>query len=185
MPTASPSPMRACRRTPFGPGHAPRCRALLVAALLTGLAGPVAAEDTRPSEMPYEVSGPFPQLSTDYRRDDHQVVIIKDGALQPKTAHLEAGQLVAWISYARAASTIVFERETAKSMRCHSLVNFSIVEDEIRSAPIMPGEFASFCELEPGHYRYKVVRPNADISSALGSRRRLDGSIVVDAPEDE
>lgn len=185
MPTASPSPTRSRHRIRFRTRCVPRRRVLLVAALLAGLASPATAEDTRPSEMPYEVSGPFPQLSTDYRRDDHQVVIIKDGALQPQTAHLEAGQLVAWISYARAASTIVFERETAKSMRCHSLVNFSIVEDEIRSAPIMPGEFASFCELEPGHYRYKVVRPNADISSALGSRRRLDGSIVVDAPEGE
>ena len=73
-----------------------------------------------------------------------------------------------------------FERETARSMVCHSLVNFSIIEDEIRSAPIRPGEFASFCELKPGRYRYKVVRPNADISSALGSSGRLDGVIIVD-----
>jgi hypothetical protein len=155
-------------------------RILFATVASLALAGPALAEDDRPSEMPYEVSGEFPQLSADYRRNDHEVVIIKDGALQPQTTRLEAGQLVAWISYARAASTIVFERETARSMVCHSLVNFSIIEDEIRSAPIRPGEFASFCELKPGRYRYKVVRSNADISSALGSSGRLDGVIIVD-----
>ena len=159
-------------------------RILFATSLGLVLAGP-AATDERPSEMPYEISGDLPQLSADYRRDDHKLVIIKDGALQPQTAQLEAGQLVAWISYARAASTIVFERETAKSMRCHSLVNFSIIEDEIRSAPIRPGEFASFCELEPGKYRYKIVRPDAGISSALGSTGKLDGWIVVAEPKDE
>jgi hypothetical protein len=153
--------------------------------LALALAGPAASDSHRPAEMPYEVSGEIPQLSADYRRDDHQLVIIRDGALQPQTAQLEAGQLVAWISYARAASTIVFERETAKSMRCHSLVNFSIIEDEIRSAPIQTGEFASFCELEPGHYRYKIVRPEADISSALGSTGRLEGWIVVREPDSD
>jgi hypothetical protein len=158
-------------------------RTLVAVGAALAIAGPALARDDRPSEMPYEMAGPLPQLSSDYRREDHKVVIIKDGALQPQTVVLEPGQLVAWISYARAASTIVFERETAKSMRCHSLVNFSIVEDEIRSAPIMPGEFASFCELEPGHYRYKVVRPDADISSALGSTGRLDGAVEVIAPK--
>jgi len=112
-----------------------RPRALWIALALAGaLAAPAAGDDTRPSEMPYEISGDFPQLDAGYRRGDHEVVIIKDGALQPQTTVLEEGQLVAWISYARAASTIVFERETAKSMICHSLVNFSIVEDELRSA---------------------------------------------------
>ena len=164
---------------------ASRLRTLLAIGLALAIAGPASAEDDRPSEMPYETSGEFPSLSSDYRRDDHEVVIIKDGALQPQTATIEAGQLVAWISYARAASTIVFERETAKSMRCHSLVNFAIIEDEIRSAPSMPGEFASFCELEPGHYRYKVVRPDAGMSSALGSTGRLDGAILVRAPKEE
>ncbi len=159
-------------------------RILFASVASLALAGPALAEDDRPSEMPYEVSGEFPTLDINYRRGDHEVVIIKDGALQPQAVLLEEGQLVAWISYARAASTIVFERETARSMICHSLVNFSIVEDELRSAPIMTGEFASFCELEPGRYRYKVLRPNADISSALGSSKRLDGVIIV-ADDDE
>ena len=160
-------------------------RILFASVASLALAGPALAEDDRPSEMPYEVSGEFPTLDANYRRGDHEVVIIKDGALQPQAVLPEEGQLVAWISYARAASTIVFERETARSMICHSLVNFSIVEDELKSAPIMPGEFASFCELKPCRYRYKVVRPDAGISSALGSTRRLDGVIIVGKTEDD
>ena len=144
------------------------------------LVGPALAEDDRPSEMPYEVSGDFPTLDVNYRRGDHQVVIIKDGALQPQAVLLEEGQLVAWISYARLASTIVFERETARSMICHSLVNFSIVEDELKSAPIHPGEFASFCELKPGRYTYKVMRPQGALTSPHNQAiNRLMGEILV------
>ena len=50
-------------------------------------------------------------------------------------------------------------------------------------APIMPGEFASFCQLKPGKYRYKVVRPDAKASSALGSTSRLDGWVTVKPKE--
>ena len=155
-----------------------RPRHLLAIGLLLALAGPAAAEDKRPSEMPYETSGAFPALSSDYRRDDHEVVIIKDGALQPQDATLEAGQLVAWISYSKQASLVVFERETAKKMVCHSLVNFQIEDDEIRSAPIHAGEFASFCQLKPGRYTYKVRRPDAG-SIRDSSAKLLEGTICV------
>jgi len=137
------------------------------------------AEDTRPKEMPYDTPGPFPLLDPDYKREQHEVVIITDQDLQPKSVRLEEGQLVAWISYARAASTVVFEREVARSMICHSLVNFSIEEDELRSAEIHTGEFASFCELKPGRYRYKVVRRDPKAAGAGGARSRLEGWIVV------
>jgi len=145
-----------------------------------GAAGGAArAEDTRPSEMPYDTPGDFPLLDPGYSRDEHVVVLITDEALQPRSVRLEEGQLVAWISYARAASSVVFEREVAKSMICHSLVNFSIKEDELRSAEIHTGEFASFCELKPGRYRYKVVRRDPDAAGAGGARRRIEGEIIV------
>ena len=88
----------------------------------------------------------------------HKVVLITDNAVNPRLVTLDEGQLVAWISYSPVPSTVVFEREVARSMICHSLVNFSIQDDELRSAPINAGEFASFCQLKPGRYRYKVVR---------------------------
>jgi hypothetical protein len=148
-------------------------------AAVSGLALSAFAEDDRPTELKFERPGPIPTLDANYRRGDHRVVIIKDADLLPKDVVLEPGQLVAWISYARMGSTIVFEREVAKSMVCHSLVNFSIKEDELRSAEIRPGEFASFCELQPGRYRYKVVRPDAGLSSAPGTTRRLDDWVTV------
>ena len=79
-----------------------------------------------------------------------------------------------------AESVVVFEREVAKKMVCHALVNFSLKDDELRSAPIRAGEFASFCQLAPGRYRYKVVRPAA--LERTDARRTLDGEILVEEP---
>jgi hypothetical protein len=160
---------------------AQRSSAVALAALLAiaiGVAGH--AEDERPGEIPYETPGEVPQLSPDYKRNSHKVVLITDNALSPRLATLEEGQLVAWISYSPTASVVVFEREVARSMICHSLVNFSIAEDELRSAPIHAGEFASFCQLKPGRYRYKVVRPNP--GEHVDAARKLEGEIVVGDP---
>lgn len=153
----------------------------LAAALVLPLS-PAAAEDTRPSEVPYDTPGPVPALDPSYRMESHKVVLITDQSLRPKRVFLEKGQLVAWVSYAPQASIIVFEREVARDMICHSLVNFTIKDDELRSAPIHAGEFASFCQLKPGRYRYKVVRPDPG-SSGAGSRARVEGEIIVMDPD--
>jgi hypothetical protein len=145
------------------------------------LAAPVFAEDTRPKEMPYDTPGEIPQLSPKYKQTDHEVVLITDNALNPRLATVNEGQLVAWISYSAAPSTVVFEREIARSMVCHSLVNFSIQDDELKSAPIHAGEFASFCQLKPGRYKYKVVRPEA-LKAGQDAARKLEGEIVVGNP---
>ena len=152
---------------------------LVVLLLLPTLAAPVSAEDTRPSEIPYAKSDKIPQLSPDYRHADHKVVLITDDSISPRSVSLSPGQLVAWISYAHNASTIVFEREVARSMICHSLVNFSIVEDELKSAPIHPGEFASFCELKPGRYTYMIRRPDRAMEGRMQGRDRMRGEIIV------
>ena len=148
-------------------------------------AGPVGADHHRPEEVPYETTGEFPTLDPAYRRTSHQVVLITDEALSPRLATLDEGQLVAWISYSKSASTIVFEREVARSMICHSLVNFTIKDDELRSAEIHPGEFASFCQLKPGRYRYKVIRKDPKLGGAGGVARRLEGEIIVGNPKAE
>jgi hypothetical protein len=154
---------------------------LLGAALTLLLAGVSFAADDRPTEMPYDTPGPFPQLSPDYNMTSHKVVLITDNGLNPRLATLDEGQLVAWISYSQAPSTVVFEREVARSMVCHSLVNFSLKEDELRSAPIHAGEFASFCQLKPGRYKYKIFR-EALPPSGSDAARRLEGEIIVGNP---
>jgi len=155
----------------------------LLAGLLLGLVtGAATAEDTRPSEIPYDTPGEIPQLSPKYKMAEHEVVLITDQSLNPRLVTLSEGQLVAWISYSAAPSVVVFEREIARSMVCHSLVNFSIVEDELRSAPIHAGEFASFCELKPGRYKYKVTRP-LPLDSPVEAARRLEGEIIVGNPD--
>ncbi len=144
--------------------------------------GGVRADDERPTELPYDTTGEFPQMDPSYRMASHKIVLITDHALNPRRVTLNKGDLVAWISYAKEPSTVIFERETAKDMICHSLVNFSIQEDEIRSQPIHAGEFASFCQLKPGRYRYKVVRlSGGEIRAA--SAKRLEGEIFVAAEE--
>jgi len=155
--------------------------AVFCSALALLVAGAASAEDSRPSEMPYETPGVIPQLSPKYKLNEHEVVLSTDNALNPRLVTLSEGQLVAWISYSAVASVVVFEREVARSMVCHSLVNFSIQEDELRSEPIHAGEFASFCELKPGRYRYKVVRP-VPLEGGLDAARRIEGEIVVGNP---
>ncbi len=153
--------------------------------LLVGLTGSAFAKDDRPSEIPYDTPDRLPTLDPSYRQSSHKVVLIADAGLNPKLVTLEEGQLVAWISYSRAPTTIVFEREVARSMICHSLINFSIVEDELRSAEIHPGEFASFCQLKSGRYRYKVIRRDPKLAGVSGGLRRLDGEIIVGNPKEK
>lgn len=164
------------------PHSTARLAAFAGVALALLLAGAASAADDRPSEIPYESTTDFPQLSPDYNMTSHKVVLITDNALNPRLVTLDKGQLVAWISYSGAPSTVVFEREVARSMICHSLVNFSIKEDELRSAPIHAGEFASFCQLKPGRYRYKVVRNNPKAGGHDTGQKRLEGVIVVGNP---
>ncbi len=138
----------------------------------------LAKEEIPPTEMPYEVAGDIPSLDPLSYRMNTKAVRITDNSLEPRQVTLEEGQLVAWVSYSPIPSTIVFERNVARSMICHSLVNFSIQDEEIRSAEIHAGEFASFCELKPGRYRYKVVRSEAH-KTAITATANLRGEIVV------
>ena len=155
--------------------------ALRLAALGLLLAAPAIAADDRPTEIPYSTPGPVPSLSPEYKLTSHKVVLITDNAINPRLVTLDEGQLVAWISYSPVPSVIVFEREVARNMICHSLVNFSIKDDELRSAPINAGEFASFCQLKPGRYKYKVVRPDKG-GAGTDTARRLEGEIIVGNP---
>jgi hypothetical protein len=161
--------------------HRPFATFLSLAVAVVGFALPSAAQDTRPTEIPYETPGEIPQLSPKYKQSDHEVVLITDNALNPRLVTMNEGQLVAWISYSAAPSVVVFEREIARAMVCHSLVNFSIQDDELKSSPIHAGEFASFCQLKPGRYKYKVVRPGTP-KSGEDAARKLEGEIVVGNP---
>ena len=147
---------------------------------LLATAGAFAADD-RPTEIPYTTPGPVPSLSPEYKLTSHKVVLITDNAINPRLVTLDEGQLVAWISYSPVPSVVVFEREVARNMICHSLVNFSIKDDELRSAPINAGEFASFCQLKPGRYKYRVVRPDRG-GAGTDTARRLEGEIVIGNP---
>ncbi|HEY8156302.1 MAG TPA: hypothetical protein VII72_19385 [Myxococcota bacterium] len=152
-----------------------------IAALGLVASPPGRAADDRPSEIPYSTPGPVPSLSPEYKLTSHKVVLITDNAINPRLVTLDEGQLVAWISYSPVPSVVVFEREVARNMICHSLVNFSIVDDELRSAPINAGEFASFCQLKPGRYKYRVVRPDRG-GAGTDAARRLEGEIIIGNP---
>jgi hypothetical protein len=176
--------LEAGQRRERAPRRAPRLLAAGLVALALSVVGGgfVRAADDRPTELPYTTADPIPALDPSYRQTSHKVVLITDEALSPRLVTLDEGQLVAWISYSKAASTIVFEREVARSMICHSLVNFTIQDDELRSGEIHAGEFASFCELKPGRYGYRVVRKNPKASGATAAATRLEGQIIVGNP---
>ena len=154
--------------------------AVLLAVACLPLVG--SAKDDRPSEIPYETPGEIPNLNAeDLRTVNREAVVITDQALNPRRVKLEEGEIVAWISYSGQPSVVVFEREVARSMVCHSLVNFSIQDDELRSAEIHMGEFASFCQLKPGRYKYQVVRPDPGAGGGAAAKR-LEGEIIVGDP---
>ncbi len=134
-------------------------------ALLAGVAG---AEDTRPKEVPFETPTEIPQLDPTYRAGNHQVVLITDQALSPRLVQLKGQEVVAWLSYSSQPTAVVFEREVARNMTCHHLVNFKLEDDELRSGLMHAGDFASFCELKPGRYKYMIVRPDPGKQHAIG-----------------
>jgi plastocyanin len=148
-------------------------------ALVLLLVGPASANEDRASQPRIETLEDLPKLDPSYQMNTHKVVLIKPNSLSPATVELAPGQLIAWISYSPSKSTVVFEQAVARSMICHSRVNFSFEEGELRSAPINAGEFASFCQLKPGSYRYKVVRSNASDPAEADAGRTLEGEIIV------
>lgn len=152
-------------------------QAIAVAAALWAVAA-LAVEPSAERAQPERIAD-LPQLDPSDTAHTHRVVLITADALSPASIELEPGQLVAWISYAPGRSTVVFEREVARSMVCHKRVNFEFEQGELRSAPIEAGEFASFCELAPGRYRYQVERSAASGPARVEARAPLAGEIVV------
>jgi len=141
--------------------------------------GSASANDDRAPQPPVQTLGDLPQLDPAEPGHTHKVVLITADSLSPAKVQLARGQLIVWISYAPSESTVVFEPSVAKSMICHSRVNFSFDEGELRSVPISAGEFASFCELQPGSYRYKVVRSNPSDPARSEAGDVLEGEITI------
>ncbi len=150
---------------------------LLTVALL--LVGPASANEDRVSQPREETLEDLPKLDPGYQMNTRKVVLITADSLNPTTVRLDPGQLIAWISYSPSKSMVVFERSVARSMICHSRVNFSFEKGELRSTPINAGEFASFCQLNPGSYRYKVVRSKASDQPGTDAGQMLEGEIIV------
>lgn len=158
-------------------------RLLAAAAIALGaFASPATADEPRAQEIRYEVPGEVPMLSPSFGLGPAVPILLTDDRLSPRRVEVRAGQTVSWTSMARDASRIVFEREVAKSMICHSLVNFELDGDQLRSAPLHTGEQSQFCRLSPGTYRYRIVRDGPGEHPTAGSRQlstRLEGVIVV------
>jgi len=142
--------------------------------------GPASAEEI--DGILYEQPGPVPLLGHDYGLEPAQDVLLTDDRLSPRRVEVRQGERIRWQSVSRHASRIVFEREVARAMVCHSLVNFELSGDRLRSAPLQTGDTASFCRLKPGTYRYRVVRDGPSewpIAGAVQLSNRLEGVIVV------
>ncbi len=160
--------------------------ALSILSLLLGAAFALpsvgSAESGSVSKINYTMPGAFPLPQASETAVAPVRILVTDDRIAPRLLRVSTGQRVAWNSVGRDLTRIVFEREVAKSMVCHSLVNFHLHDDQLRSALMGPGDTASFCELAPGTYRYRVEREGASDQSTTGSRQmsaRLEGVIVV------
>jgi len=160
-------------------GRAKRGHAGLWLAALLLLVGPALASDDRAPEPAQQTPEALPRFEPGHQPSTHKVVLITADAVIPATINLVPGQLIAWISYSPSEATIVFERNVAASMVCHSRVNFAFREGELRSTPIAAGEFASFCELKPGRYHYRIERTDRSGAAGADATRTLEGEIVV------
>jgi plastocyanin len=102
-------------------------------------------------------------------------IVIAEQELRPSELRVQKGATIAWVSQTEAPCTIVFDSTIARSMVCHSLVNFRMANSELRSMELKTGDLASFCELAPGSYRYEVRRQESP------GQELLEGTIVVEA----
>lgn len=158
-----------------------RMLALLVALPLV-MTSPARAEEPRTEAIRYEVPGNVPLLSKDWQLEAAVPVLLTDDRLSPRRVVVRSGETVRWRSMARQGSQIVFDRDVARSMVCHSLVNFELDGGTLRSAEIHTGDTSSFCRLSPGTYRYRVERTGPEHNPTAGGRQlstRLQGEIVV------
>ena len=88
----------------------------LLFVLSFGLLVLLAGVATAPPSAAQDRGVPVPTLDPDFHRTSHKVVLITDQAINPRLVTLDEGQLVAWISYSKATSQIVFEREIARNI---------------------------------------------------------------------
>ena len=170
--------------SPSTTSYARHAVVLTLALVLAAFAAPSALADDRPTQIAYSTPDAIPQLDSATLAKPIKRVLITNQGLHPSRVTLNAGERIVWESYAGAATSIVFEREVAASMICHSLVNFSLHEDELRSSEIHTGEKASFCELKPGQYRYRAVRTNPRDGARSGAASRIEGWIVVNGADE-
>ncbi len=160
-------------------------RALLLAlacALLVPAAGAVRADAVQ--TIRYETPGAFPMLQPAPSVAPKVPILVTDDRVSPRRAVVRGGESIVWRSMARQGTRIVFEREVARSMVCHSLVNFEIDGDSLRSAPLRTGDTSSFCQLAPGRYRYRIERTGPaerPTTGAIQLSSRIEGELVVEA----
>lgn len=153
-------------------------RWIALAVVYAFFGGPAMAngEDGRPDQLEYSAS--FLEIgSMTPSPESTRFVTLSDHHLHPRIITIREGEHLAWLSYSGAPSTIVFEREVAASIVCHHLVNFSIEDDELKSGEVRAGDVVHFCNLDPGRYRYHIVRDDP----ATRAKRRLEGVVVVQA----
>ncbi len=159
---------------------------LIVVLVATGSVAGAGADEDRSQARPeirYETEGPVPTLSPVPNPKGTKTVLLTDDRLHPRLVRLEPGESVTWLSYAQQPSRISFSREVARSMVCRAVVNFQVDESRLRSGPLSAGDSASFCELAPGTYRYRIERDPAGARATTGGLQlssRLEGLIVVD-----
>jgi len=146
------------------------------ALLVACLAAPALAWAEEPIgyETPYAIPLPEPA----WVRRAMPTVLIGAGGVQPARVELVAGQTLSWHSAAPGGVRVSFDAGVARSLLCTHLVNFSLEEGRLRSGLLENGDVASFCELAPGRYRYRI-EPTGPADDPQAPADPVEGEIVV------
>ncbi len=148
----------------------------LILIALAASASTALAADNRPVQILYDMPGEIPTMRLETGPIRSVEVEIMDHSLSPRLTIMDESVQLRWVNHSRTSSRIVFEREVAAAMTCHSLVNFSIKEDELKSAELRPLDVANFCKLAPGRYPYRIIRSDP----ASGASLKIAGVLIVE-----
>ena len=118
-----------------------------------------------------------PAEESDHADHPHTSIRIASSGLRPDRATLPADNAVVFLNYSGRIAQISFPESVAKNITCKARSSFELANGRLTAPYVRQGSFASFCNLAPGDYEYRVELKRS--AGELENYAVLDGVIVV------